>query len=203
MWQPQVDTLGQDFDLLVPDLGDTRPEGRFRVERAADAVADLIAALPGGGRAAVCGISLGAFVALEVAARHPDRVETLVLSGGQTRPGRLLLTLNYALLNLLPSRVLVPDGGSRRALLASYRSLFGWDSRALLGRVRAPTLVLVGGRDRANAPAGRELAAGIPGAELRTVPGAGHLWNVTHAEEFDRTLREFLARIPSPPPPPS
>jgi len=47
MWQPQVDTLGQDFDLLVPDLGDTRPEGRFRVERAADAVADLIAALPG------------------------------------------------------------------------------------------------------------------------------------------------------------
>jgi pimeloyl-ACP methyl ester carboxylesterase len=194
-WEPQVKALRDDFDVLTPALGDTRPGGRFGVEAAADEVAELIGR-HSTGRAAVCGISLGAFVALEMAIRHPERVDALILSGGQARPSRLLLGLNYALLNVHPPRMVVTDGGSRRAFLAAYRSLFTWDARPRLGRVGAPTMVLAGTRDRANLPAARELAAGIPGADLVLVPGAGHLWNVTHADTFTRVVREFLASHP-------
>lgn len=46
-----------------------------------------------------------------------------------------------------------------------------------------PTLVLCRSKDRSNVPLSRELAAGIPAAELRIVPGATHLWNLQQPEE--------------------
>ena len=51
----------------------------------ADAVAERIAALPGG-RAAVGGLSLGGYVALALAARHPERVAALVLANTRAEP---------------------------------------------------------------------------------------------------------------------
>jgi pimeloyl-ACP methyl ester carboxylesterase len=45
-----------------------------------------------------------------------------------------------------------------------------------LGQIRAPTAVLVGEADRIVTPStGEGLAAGIPGARLRRLPGVGHL----------------------------
>ncbi|MGE5636854.1 MAG: alpha/beta fold hydrolase [Nocardioidaceae bacterium] len=57
-----------------------------------------------------------------------------------------------------------------------------------------PTLVLCGSKDRANIPLTRELAAGIPGAELRIVPDATHLWNLQQPEAFNRAVAEFVDR---------
>jgi pimeloyl-ACP methyl ester carboxylesterase len=55
-----------------------------------------------------------------------------------------------------------------------------------------PTLVLCGSKDRANIPLSRELAEGIPGAELRIVPDATHLWNLQQPEAFNVTVAEFV-----------
>lgn len=192
MWQPQRDALADRYDVLTPALRDTEPGAGFSVPVAAERIAALIAERPEG-RAAVCGISLGAFVALHLAADHPERVSALVLSGAQVHPSALALRVNHAVLHVLPRRIVVPDGGSRRALLDSYRTLFGWDARDRLARVQAPTLVLCGMRDRANLPAARALAAGIPGAELALIPGAGHLWNLSQPERFTEVLGSFLA----------
>ncbi len=50
------------------------------------------------------------------------------------------------------------------------------DSRPNLPGIRVPTLVLAGEADAMTPPAlSAEIAAGIPGALLRLVPGAGHL----------------------------
>lgn len=46
--------------------------------------------------------------------------------------------------------------------------------------------------DRANIPLTRELAAGIPGAELRIVPDATHLWNLQQPEAFKRTVADLV-----------
>lgn len=77
---------------------------------------------------------------------------------------------------------------------AGLREIAGLDLRPRLGQVAAPTLILCGSKDRANIPLSRELAAGIPAAELRIVPGAAHLWNLQLPDLFNRTLVEFLDR---------
>jgi 3-oxoadipate enol-lactonase len=72
------------------------------------------------------------------------------------------------------------------------REIAHLDIRGRLGEIAAPTLVLCGARDRPNIPGSRELAAGIPGAELRIIPGANHLWNLQQPELFNQTVDRFV-----------
>lgn len=60
----------------------------------------------------------------------------------------------------------------------AYVRPWGFD----VGAIRAPVLLLHGGRDRIAPPAhGAWLAGRIPGSELRTYPADGHISVITHA----------------------
>jgi 3-oxoadipate enol-lactonase len=62
-----------------------------------------------------------------------------------------------------------------------------------LSSISAPTLVMVGEHDTLTPlPLAEELAACIPGAALRIVPGAGHLTNIENSPVFDAHLSAFL-----------
>ena len=65
-----------------------------------------------------------------------------------------------------------------------------------LGEIGAPTLVLVGGHDRADIRAIADaLAGGIPGAERVDLPGTAHLPNMERPGEFNRVVLEFLSGL--------
>jgi len=71
------------------------------------------------------------------------------------------------------------------------------DSTDLLPGIACPTLVLRGEEDAIiTAADAREMARAIPGAELVTIPGAGHLPNLEAPLLFSKAVREFLATIP-------
>jgi pimeloyl-ACP methyl ester carboxylesterase len=75
-------------------------------------------------------------------------------------------------------------------LEAACRALVAHDTRARLPEVTAPTLVMVGEDDTETPPSYAEtIAAGIPGAELVVVPGAGHLLNLEAPATVDSRLR--------------
>jgi pimeloyl-ACP methyl ester carboxylesterase len=77
-----------------------------------------------------------------------------------------------------------------------YLALLEHDQRAALGAIgRAPSVVLTGDRDRVvpSRQAG-ELAAGIPGADLVLVPGAGHLVILERPEVVNQAITDLLAR---------
>jgi pimeloyl-ACP methyl ester carboxylesterase len=64
-----------------------------------------------------------------------------------------------------------------------------------LGRIRVPTLVMVGEQDIATPPSrARRLAAGIEGAELVVIPDAGHLCTVEEPAAVNAALEQFLAQ---------
>jgi pimeloyl-ACP methyl ester carboxylesterase len=67
------------------------------------------------------------------------------------------------------------------------------DSRPTLGGIRCPTLVLVGEEDELT-PAERavEMAEGIAGARLVSVPRCGHMSTLEQPEEVTRALLEWL-----------
>src|SRR5512145_312238 len=82
MWLPQIRGLSDTYRVIAPDLpGHGACAGvPFSFAAAAERIADLIRE-EAQGRALVAGLSLGGYVAIELAARHPDRVAGLVLSG--------------------------------------------------------------------------------------------------------------------------
>jgi 3-oxoadipate enol-lactonase len=82
--------------------------------------------------------------------------------------------------------------------LAGLAELSGVDLRPRLGRVTVPTLVLCGSNDRANIPLSKELAGGMPSAELGIISGATHLWNLQQPDVFNETVAAFIDRVVSP-----
>ncbi len=77
------------------------------------------------------------------------------------------------------------------------KAIFEIDFRNELATVRVPTLVLWGECDEVTPiEHSRQIADGIPGAVLKTIPDAGHIANVDQPEAFNRHLGEFLDSQP-------
>lgn len=63
-----------------------------------------------------------------------------------------------------------------------------------LGEIRCPVTVIVGEHDRAFVPLSHELARGIAGATLVTIPGAGHSPQKSGREAWVAAVRAHVAR---------
>lgn len=192
-WEDVVPLLYRSRPLLTPWVPGTRP-----IDRQALSVPDAAAALDqqlmleGKATVDVCGLSLGAMVALQLAADFPDRVNRLVLIGAQVRLPRAAMAVQRRLMRLMPRERFLRANVSKERILQLLDVLRVVDLTEAAGRVRAPTLVLCGARDRANLPACRRLAELIPGATLQLVPDAGHEVNVQAPQALAELLTGFL-----------
>lgn len=69
------------------------------------------------------------------------------------------------------------------------------DQRALLPAIACPTLILAGDGDQLMPrEVTDELAAGIPGARLVTLPDCGHFFPIEQPERLNEALSEWLGR---------
>lgn len=86
-----------------------------------------------------------------------------------------------------------PSRADRRDFLVSAEACLAYDGAGRLDETEVPTLVLGGTEDPFFAPeAFRRTAAGIPGARLAEIHGAGHEAVLDRRREFDGAIREFL-----------
>ena len=197
-WEDVVVALYGSRRLLTPWVPGLRPTEQAPVPlETAAAKLDTDLMLEGMEQADVCGLSLGAMVATRLAADHPERVRRLVLIAGQVRPPRALMRVQSAALRLVPRSRFADSGVSKERLLRTLDTFRDMDLTDALPRITAPTLVLVGSRDKVNLPAARALADGIAGASLRLVDGAGHAVN----EDAPAELVRILLGGPRAPPP--
>ncbi|HGM5581466.1 TPA: alpha/beta fold hydrolase [Pseudomonas putida] len=73
------------------------------------------------------------------------------------------------------------------------KGLKTYDLADRLAQIQAPTLVLGADGDRISPPGeAQAIAHSIPNAQLITLPGDGHVFNVSHAPAFNRALSGFL-----------
>jgi pimeloyl-ACP methyl ester carboxylesterase len=114
---------------------------------------------------------------------------------------RLLVELNFsdAFLREQPgiTEDLITHGLRHKMTPAGFQGQLGalanHDTRARLGEIRCPTLVVTGDQDRLMAPSlSSALVAALPEAQLRLLPGAGHMFWIERASEFEGMLREFF-----------
>src|SRR6266849_4130191 len=70
------------------------------------------------------------------------------------------------------------------------------DLRPELTKVKVPVLVLVGEHDEATPPPmSRELAAGLPHAHLKIIPGCAHVPQLQSPEVFLEAIGDFLPAL--------
>ncbi|MBI4241337.1 MAG: alpha/beta fold hydrolase [Candidatus Rokubacteria bacterium] len=91
-------------------------------------------------------------------------------------------------------RIFVENTQRAEAYLASSLALSNHDTRARLGEIRAPTLVIVGSEDLLTAVGcSEELAAKIPGARLTVVDDASHFLFLERPRETLDGIMSFIA----------
>ena len=176
------------------NIADSRTVSEFSLEGAATRVVDDLDRL-GIEQAHVCGLPLGAMIALQLVLDHPTRVRSVTLAAGQVKPPRALTAVQSAVMRVLPSSVFEKQGAAKEVMLPVLSAVGLADFSARLASVSVPTLVLCGADDRPNLPAARRLAHGIRDAQLRIIPGAGHQSHVQAPREFSRVLGTFLSEV--------
>jgi pimeloyl-ACP methyl ester carboxylesterase len=221
-WAAQTRALGDEFDCLALDLpGHGRAADiPFTLAGAGEAVANAIER-SGRGRAVLVGLSLGGYVAMEVAARWPERVVGLVIAGATAEPTRVR-AIPYWLLALAFDRVderllgrlnrwffrfrypaeiaepIVAAGFHFKGGAAAIRALIGERFIPRLARYPGPTLVINGAYDvlfRLFQP--RFVEAAVD-ARRRLIPGATHLSNLDRPDAFSAAVRDFARGIVAP-----
>ena len=193
-WQDQVAVLPPDTKAVAPWLRGLRParDETFSVTDAADDVLGLLN-VHGVEQFTLVGSSLGAVVALDISTRAPETVSHLVLSAGIVHPPAMLMRAQKLVLSMAPKRRLAAMGIDKAKFLQAMDVAASIDYRNRLDSETARTLVLVGEADKPNRPAAEQLAAGIAGARLEVVPGAGHRVNVDRPQVFNDLVFGFLA----------
>lgn len=193
-WDAQLADLPEGFVGIAPRIvGLADGDDPFTLAGAAAAVVDELDAR-GIDRTHVCGLSLGAMLALQVVIEYPHRVASLVLSGGQVHPSRVLMALQNAVMRILPAKLIGIDGTDKQRMLGAFRSVARIDFRPQLASIDVPTLAICGSRDTPNLPAARALADGIPGAQLQIIAGGGHELNTQMPSELNAVLYPFLTQ---------
>ena len=136
MYEDLMHALAADFRVFAPDtpgMGQSDPvEGEMTIAALADGIAEFMDEL-GIDRCHVFGHHTGAAIAAELAARHPDRVELLALSGPTVLDDELRSRLPGIAAAVPPS-----DDGSH--LSAMWQRIRGKDQNASSGIVQRETL---------------------------------------------------------------
>ena len=222
IWDRVVDALNSHAD--APDIRIADVLSQESIAAMADDAWRLVSDLPPGAPLAVCGFSMGGYVALDLLATHPGHVQALAMldssAAVETPDGTVVREKTIAALGRNFERTvegiipfsLHPDSlqdtplvdGMRRMMHAvgaasairQTRAIIGrTDHRALLATLRLPTLIVCGREDKVTPPAAsEELQRLLPHARMVWIDKAGHQ---TPLEQAPTVARHLLALVRS------
>ena len=192
----------------------------------ADRMAEAVKDGAGGDDAILLGNGYGGFVALQMAVRHPEIAAKLILAdcgAAFSESGREAFR-NMAAASKAKGLSAITDVAMRRLFAPEFQeqhpdlmhdrreaflrtdpevfraacdALAELDLRPELSKVKVPVLVLVGEHDEATPPPmSRELAAGLPHARLKIIPGCAHVPQLQSPEVFLEAIGDFLPVLP-------
>ena len=195
------------------------PQGYTTREMAADQAQAM--ELLGIQKADVLGVSMGGMIAQYLAIDYPEKVGKLILTVTSARPNPILRSSigEWVSCARRGDHTAFMDSNVRRIYSENYYRKNKWlvpimgkltkpksydrffiqadaclkhSAYESLHRIQSPTLVIGGGKDSAlGGDASREIAAQIPGAELRMFEQLGHgLYE--EAENFNQTVLQYL-----------
>jgi pimeloyl-ACP methyl ester carboxylesterase len=222
LWAPQRADLGLRFRVVTPDLPGhgQRADETFTLPGAAAAVATILREETArqGTPPVLIGLSLGGFVAMDVAARHSEHVGGLVIAGASGEPGGPL-----SLPILLLERILSAGGRRLQTRLNAwyFRTRYGaaiaeplirggfWPAGGVqaLRAIRAerfaprlaaypgPTLILNGDWDLFFRSGSRTFAKAAVDARRVRLARATHLSNLDQPAAFDAAIERFVEHV--------
>lgn len=197
------------------------PGGSYAIQEAVNDMAALLEHLKIE-KAHIIGISMGGVLAQQLALDHPSCVRKLILINtfARLRPDSLQLWLTLLIRVIMLHTVGIkkqarwvakrlfpnPKDAELRAIFeaqvaqsnpngyrAAIRALAGFDSTTRLSKIHIPTLIVTGRSDNVvSSHLQQVLVDQIPDAQQKIIANAGHALIITHTDEFNQVMMEWL-----------
>jgi pimeloyl-ACP methyl ester carboxylesterase len=214
-WLRQIPAFSEKYQVITFDnrgTGQTDvPSTTYSIKGMASDTVGLMDAL-GIKKAHICGVSMGGYIAQELAILHQERVMKLVLAAtAAKRPPelsrssdpqirvketlRMLFTDNYLSSPNFPLVLnwLISSNSANPDVQAGHNAVGDeHDASGRFDEVMVPTLVIVGGDDVRFFSSAKDLAKMIKGAELVIVEGGKHGFAFEFADTFNKVVLNFL-----------
>jgi pimeloyl-ACP methyl ester carboxylesterase len=224
-WLAQEATLKDHFELIGIDLpgfaGSADVPAPDSLAGYAQAVVDQLEAM-GVRKFALLGFSMGGMIAQQLVHDHPERVSALVLYGSSAvgdLPHRFesweasISRLESQGVEATTDKTVATwfldgtnhpfykvcraacSGAKKESCIRVMRAMQGWSSEAWMNTIKAPTLVIVGDKDKSTKPSDSVvLWEGIPGAEFCIIPNCAHGAHLENPDLFNKVVGDFLLR---------
>jgi pimeloyl-ACP methyl ester carboxylesterase len=216
LWRAQASGLADLAHVSVADL---------TVAESISALASAALAQMPAGPFALAGLSMGGYVALEIARQAPERVLALGLLDTTARPDtpqatearrnlmqvaetdfaavvatlmpRLVHPLHLTDKSMTGTIAAMADDLGKDAFLRQQQAIIGRvDSRPFLPHIKCPTLVLCGREDVITpVEVHDEMVSGIPGSNLVLIEECGHLSTLGQPLQVTEALKQWLSKI--------
>jgi len=193
----QTDTFSKRFRVIALDTrghGQTpRGEKSFTIRQFADDLLEFMN-LKGIEKSHILGFSDGANIAMIFAMKYPERVDRLILNGGNLdasgvkRSTQIPIEIGYWFASRFANKSAEAKAHAEMlGLMVNDPNITQSD----LSKIAAPTLVIAGTRDMIKESHTRLIAANIPNAELAFVSGNHFIAN-KNPNEFNAQVLSFL-----------
>ena len=170
--------------------GTDKPDSPYSIEMMAQDLYEALTAIDMS-RVDIMGISMGGRIAIDLATRHPEIIDRLVLVSTCARVLRTWRrTFVFDVLHRLP---LLRGRQPRYAFERQSEASASYDGTRALQQITAPTLILNGRRDTlAPLHLANELRSGIKESELRIFRGGHGFFMFGERKPFLEAVRQFL-----------
>lgn len=219
-WVYQYSRLHQQFNMAALDLpghGLSTGDGESAVDRYCLWIKKLLDVLHLN-KPVLVGHSLGAAIVMKFAVLYPQDIKGIVPVGGglklpvnpdwlaglQTNPAKIVdLACKYSLAEEHRPRFLAAlkksmAKGRMDVFSGDLAACDNFDLTADVDKINVPTLVVCGTEDKMTPTSfSRRIAAGIRGAKLCLIEGAGHMVMMEKPVEFNTGLSEFASKLMS------
>ena len=189
-WDEALALLPEAGDCRCPELPEMLSGKAATYQNLYAALEQFCNALPG--QLTLCGLSLGAVLALDYGIHHPQKLRSLILIAPQYKMPRLLLAVQNLLFRFMPERNFQGLGFSKQDFTRLCTTTGQQNLTKGLERICCPTLILCGESDKANRTAAQSLSQRIPHSRLVILPGCGHEVNTDNPPALAREIRSFL-----------
>ena len=147
-WDKTISFLSNDIETVCPELSDFFTEGDCYYSKMYTAFCEYCNhfSMP----INLCGLSLGAVLALHYAIDFPQRVKSLILIAPQYDMPKFLLKVQNVLFKFMPESQFKDIGLTKKDFITLTNSLADMDFTSGLEKISCPVLVLCGEKDNVN-----------------------------------------------------
>lgn len=140
----------------------------------------------------LCGLSLGAVLALNYVIDFPQKVSSLILIAPQYNMPKFLLKVQNVLFKFMPESQFKDIGLKKKDFLTLTNSMMDIDFTNSLNNVNCPVAVICGEKDNVNKKAAIKLARELPNAKFITINNSGHEVNLDNPQGLANAMMMLL-----------